>query len=301
MPPLSPQPSDLSSHFLGDDPTHIAPLLKIPFPGVVPTYDILQWRTISSWYFESWESVYFDILHMDSKLQRFKIIIKPDLSDASLHVMNMAEVIISDDLTKSLETYKVCEGYRICEDTLVYYWNNRCKTWGAYAGLISAPFTNVVTRWNGRVDSLCPASGRFVYTDNCRGSFNSCTTVVVDLFWQYYLVTVLSTRSGYRVSLCCYSTFILCRISIRRLLSLAAFGMWDLKPELASDHILFVEFYCRSSYFPLEQFSAVMEAALTLASIPLDLQITICIFLHPSDILALRKVCYQSTLNLWVA
>ena len=36
---------------------------------------------------------------------------------------------------------------------------------------------------------------------------------------------------------------------------------------------------------------------LTLANAPLDLQITICIFSHPSDILSLRKVCHQSTLN----
>ena len=39
-------------------------------------------------------------------------------------------------------------------------------------------------------------------------------------------------------------------------------------------------------------------AKLTLAnSIPLDLQITICIFLRPIDILALRKVCHQSILK----
>ena len=36
-----------------------------------------------------------------------------------------------------------------------------------------------------------------------------------------------------------------------------------------------------------------MEAALTLSNTPLDLQITICTFLHPSDILELRKVCHQ--------
>jgi hypothetical protein len=40
-----------------------------------------------------------------------------------------------------------------------------------------------------------------------------------------------------------------------------------------------------------------MEPALTLANTSLDLQITICMFLHPADILALRKVCHQSTLN----
>ena len=53
-------------------------------------------------------------------------------------------------------------------------------------------------------------------------------------------------------------------------------------------------------YIPLEQLLAAMdsEPALTLVNTPLDLQITICIFLHPSDILALRKVCHRSTLNL---
>ena len=61
----------------------------------------------------------------------------------------------------------------------------------------------------------------------------------------------------------------------------------------------------RSSYIPvipLEQSSVTMEPgpSLTLANIPLDLQITICMFLHPSDILALRKVCHQSTLNILV-
>ena len=36
----------------------------------------------------------------------------------------------------------------------------------------------------------------------------------------------------------------------------------------------------------------------TLTNTPLDLQITICIFLHPSDILALRKVCPMSSINI---
>ena len=53
----------------------------------------------------------------------------------------------------------------ICEDALVFIWNNR-KTWVAYTGLTSAPFTNVVTQWNGHMHCLCPASGRFVYHTN---------------------------------------------------------------------------------------------------------------------------------------
>ena len=39
-------------------------------------------------------------------------------------------------------------------------------------------------------------------------------------------------------------------------------------------------------------------AALTLVNIPLDVQIGICLFLHPSDILALRKVCQHQKLLL---
>ena len=143
------------------------PLFKIPFPdGIVRHTPILRWMTVSSWYFGSLESFHFDILYKDSKLQRFKIIIEPDLSDASLHVVDMSEMF-SDDLMESLETiYMLCEGYRICEDSLVCFWNlNNRGTWGAYTGLMSTPFTNVVTRWtrNEHLKSLCPTSGRFVY------------------------------------------------------------------------------------------------------------------------------------------
>ena len=39
-------------------------------------------------------------------------------------------------------------------------------------------------------------------------------------------------------------------------------------------------------------------ATLTLANICLDVQIGICMFLHPSDILALRKVCLHQKISL---
>ena len=39
-------------------------------------------------------------------------------------------------------------------------------------------------------------------------------------------------------------------------------------------------------------------APLTLANIPLDVQIGICLFLHPFDILALRKVCQHQKFSL---
>ena len=89
--------------------------------------------------------------------------------------------IISDDLMKTLEKYRIADyefwdGCKICDDGLVYFWNNRVKT---YTGLIltstsGAPFTNV-TQWNERINVLCPASGRIVY---CRRD----SIFVADLF-----------------------------------------------------------------------------------------------------------------------
>jgi hypothetical protein len=142
--------------------------------------------TLSSWYFGSWDSVYFDILFRDSKLQRFKVIVKPDLSDASLQFINTSE-ITSDDLMKFLEAYRDInhDGYRICEDALVNLWNNSFTSnfvnmSGAYTGLTSAPFTNIVTRWDGEVDSLCPTSGRFVYCTDSDDGDGGPTVIVAD-------------------------------------------------------------------------------------------------------------------------
>ena len=60
-----------------------------------------------------------------------------------------------------------------------------------------------------------------------------------------------------------------------------------------------------SFHFQLEQFklsvAMVSSEAATLVNIALDLQILICTFLHPFDILALRQVCHQSTLDLFIA
>jgi hypothetical protein len=202
IPPLSTQPLDLRDHFLDSNPTHISPLFKIPFPNGIVRHtsqaEIIEWVTGCTWYLRPWESVYFDIFYTDSKLQRFKIIIKPDLSDASLHFINTTETI-SDDFMKSTKAYKVCDGYRICDGALVYSWDNRFEMWGAYTGLTSAPFTSVVKTWGAysgstsaplnnvrrwSVHSLCPTSGRFAYciANEGDGSFIGGRIVVVDLF-----------------------------------------------------------------------------------------------------------------------
>ena len=117
----------------------------------------------------------------DLKRHRFKIILKPDLSTASLHVVNTPE------LTPHNFPFVYLEDYRICEDTLVSCWfvhANRLDTpsrsrfqWGVYTESMSARFSNITggpafkmllpiidIRSKCRY-ILCPASGRFVLRD----------------------------------------------------------------------------------------------------------------------------------------
>ena len=178
IPPLSPQPPDFNER----NPTHIRPLFRIPFPDdIVPHSSFVKWKTISSWYFGSTQPLYFDMSCQDLKRHRFKIILKPDLSTASLHVVNTPE------LTPHNFPFVYMEDYRICEDTLVSCWfvhANRLDTpsrsrfqWGVYTGSMSARFSNITggpafkmllpiidIRSKCRY-ILCPASGRFVLRD----------------------------------------------------------------------------------------------------------------------------------------
>ena len=113
IPPLSPHPPDFSNYNL----THIPPLLIIPFPdGTALLSERIKWKMISSWYFNSSHLLYFDILCRDSKLQRFQIMLNPDLSGASLHLINASE------LTPHDFDYVFFHDYRIWEDTLVSCW-----------------------------------------------------------------------------------------------------------------------------------------------------------------------------------
>jgi hypothetical protein len=182
IPPLSPHLSLADFRdFLNQNSTHLPPLLKIPFPdGIVRDIPILGWMVVNPWYHGSRASTYFDILYGDLILQRFKLIIEPDLSHGSLQLINMSEFSSTDDIFK---LYRVC-GYRICEDTLVYFWNDTSKVWRAYVGSTSAPFkfSNVVTQWNGHIDSICPASGRYVYRTYDGDGNIGRSIFVVDLF-----------------------------------------------------------------------------------------------------------------------
>ena len=142
----------------------------------------IRWKTICSWYFGSSESppLYFDMLSLrDLKLHRFKIILKPDLSTASLHVINFTE------FNRRIEFD--FGDYRICEDTLVTGWTDNDRdpsrsrdfhSCSVYTGSTSAGHGYASNGGSGIVNmllpqavllpgsctliSFCPASGRFV-------------------------------------------------------------------------------------------------------------------------------------------
>jgi hypothetical protein len=187
IPPLSHQPPDFSDH----NPTHIAPLFTIPFPGeIVFRHELIRWKTISSWYFGSSHPLYFDMLCQNSKLHRFQIVLKPDLSTASLHVINTSELVPHNF------NFVNFEDYRFCEDTLVSCWifddlpyPYQC---GVYMGLTSDHFASIISHGSaatkmllpyighGYRPFLCPASGRFVLL--VRDSSNTSSVVVLDFF-----------------------------------------------------------------------------------------------------------------------
>ncbi|KAF8805718.1 hypothetical protein BYT27DRAFT_7142220 [Phlegmacium glaucopus] len=167
IPPLSLQSPDFFDH----NPTHIPSLFRIPLPdGILHHTDIVVWKTVSSWYFGSSQPLYFDISCPDSKFHRFKIIVKPNLYDTSLHVINTSTVNphYLDDYDLFLQPYS------ICEDTLVACWDNNDHC-GVYTGLTSSRFSNVMSYGGplakmllpatGNIYSLCPASGKFVHLD----------------------------------------------------------------------------------------------------------------------------------------
>ena len=187
IPPLLPHSPDL---FLDENPRprRLPPLFKIPFPTNIVHYDIYRWKTVSSWYFRSQESVYYlDSLRRNLKLDRFKLVLKPDLSEASFHVINSFEPRVTHrrDYTLKENISHYSSFYRVCEGAPFSFWCTGYKC-GVDTGFTSADFPdNIIaandSRWISKYShSLCPASGRFVYCPY--GKLDDARLVVVDLF-----------------------------------------------------------------------------------------------------------------------
>ena len=186
IPPLLPQ---LPDFFLDHNPTHhdmSPPLFTIPFPESVHSPEHLNWNTVSSWYFGSSQPLYFDMYCRDYKFHRFQIMLKPDLSTASLQVINTCEQTPHDFYDVRFRYY------RICEDTLVSCWDCEVSDKrGVYTGSTSARSANVISDGRPAAKVLlpdyfgltrygilrcCPVSGRLVVMDE-----TYCVSVV-DLF-----------------------------------------------------------------------------------------------------------------------
>jgi hypothetical protein len=189
IPPLLPQPPDFSNH----NPTHIPPLFTIPFPDDIAHHPefMMELKAFDPWYFGS-TSLYFDMFFRGAELYRFQIILKPDLSAASLHVINSPKrQICPRDFTF---TFIHSQDYRICEDTTVSCWfyNDRNHpgqyNCGVCTGLNFTRFT-VISHGGPAVEKSlpdpghdyrlypCPASGRFVLLD-----IDNHSVVVFDFF-----------------------------------------------------------------------------------------------------------------------
>ena len=206
IPPLSPQPPDFFDHH----PIHIPPHFIIPIPGDIENQlspELLIWSTLSSWYFGSSQPLYCDLLGLlnsggDSTLHRFQLMIEPDFSTASLHLINTPEI-------SPLEFRNVYfQDYMICEASLVscFIYSNRnydsdsshgsCQDEynqvGLYTGLTTdAFFSNGIIPSDGPAVNMllpdigseyhlfpCPASGRFVRADPS----DSDSVAVLDFF-----------------------------------------------------------------------------------------------------------------------
>jgi hypothetical protein len=141
---------------------------------------------MSNWYFGSSQPLYFDMVHEGHlELQRFKIVIEPDLSDATLHFISTLQLSPRDS-----ERLATPYTSNICEDILVSFWDTSDHC-GIYTGTILPHPTNTISHRDlsvvsmllpvdgcGHSHSLCPASGRFLYLDYYEGVIERI--VVVD-------------------------------------------------------------------------------------------------------------------------
>jgi hypothetical protein len=167
IPPLSPHPPD----FLNDN-THISPLLKTSLPDdITRNSEGIQWEMILDWYAGSSQSIHLGVSTEDSNIHNVEIVIKPDLSDISLHVINTCQ------LTCNFHTI-LCPQYQyhILEDhthvSQVYVMDDHegkmhIRSMSSRPPNIISPespikLTLLLPGAHKRVTS-CPASGRFVY------------------------------------------------------------------------------------------------------------------------------------------
>ena len=188
IPPLSPHPPDV----LNDNPIHISPLLKTSLPDYITRKsERIRWETILDWYSGSSQSIYLGVSaeDLDLNIHNVKIVIKHDLSDISLHVINTCQLTFDSRAI-------LCPKYHIFEDHthVSEVYANRDDSW-LFIRSMSSPPPNIISpesliflklslpglgaHWISGSTS-CPASGGVVHFPRN----NSHEIVVVD-FLKY--------------------------------------------------------------------------------------------------------------------
>ena len=168
IPPLSPHPPD----FIDENPTHISPLLTTSLPDdITRNYKRIRWEMILDWYAGSSQSIHLGVSTEDLNIHHVEIVIKPDLSDISLHVIHTWQ--LAPGFQPLLRhQYHIFEDYTHVSQA--YVMNDRkgkMHIWSTSSrppNVISPESPIILTLSLPRVyaiTSSCPASGRFVYVN----------------------------------------------------------------------------------------------------------------------------------------
>ena len=160
MPPLSPHPLD----FLNDNPTRIPPLLKTSLPDdITRKSECILWETILDWYAGSSQSIHLGVLDedLDSDIHNVEIVIKPDLSDIFLYVINTCQFArglhsICSPQYHILEDHTHVSEVDVTNDDSRIYIRSTPEN-PIFLGL-SLPGLGAL-----HMSTSCPASGRVVY------------------------------------------------------------------------------------------------------------------------------------------
>ena len=162
IPPLSPHPPD----FIDDNPIHISPLLKTSLPDDISrNSEPIRWEMILDWYTDTLQSIRLGV-STELNFYNVEMVIKPDLSDISLHVINTCQRVplVSQYYIFEDHTHVSQADVLNYDESIIHIWSTSSRP----PNIISpeSPITLTVSLPGAHdflFPSSCPASGRFVY------------------------------------------------------------------------------------------------------------------------------------------
>ena len=187
IPPLSPHPPD----FLNRNPTHISPLLETSLPHDIARNSArILWESILNWYPGSSQSIHLGVSADDwDSSHDVKIVIKPDLSDISLHVVNTCQ-LAPDFPTTLYPQYHILEDHTLVSEVYVENDERRICIRSMSSPKVISPESPIVLKLlvpglEAHSSTSCPASGRFVYFQQQDHPYDDSFEIVVVDFLKY--------------------------------------------------------------------------------------------------------------------